>query len=141
MEQAIYQVVVSTFEELGFMFPLEEEEEAAPKTTGIGKIMISVEFNGPTSGSVLLEMQEGVAEELAENMLCDEVNESMILDVAGEAGNVICGNLLPMIYGESAVYNLEAPKFVNDFPGNTPEDSVAVNYESGQLALSFFENK
>lgn len=111
MEQALYQAAVLTFEELGFLFPVERSPEI--KVDKNNSVCVSVKFNGVRSGEMILSVENSLLPVLASNMLGDEDFEAEILhDALGELANVICGNTLPAIAGKNEIFRLEAPKIL-----------------------------
>ncbi|MEZ5305504.1 MAG: chemotaxis protein CheX [Pyrinomonadaceae bacterium] len=140
MKEALYQATVSTFEELGFLFPLMEDEE--PTATDDTWIHVNVAYHGNENGNLVVSFQNGVITTMAENML-DDVgeDEELILDVAGELGNVICGNVLPFVFGDQAVFNLDAPRFEEADNAIEPEASTKVEFEEGSVELKFYRDK
>jgi CheY-specific phosphatase CheX len=113
MEQALYQAAILTFEELGFMFPVErfEEDEFGESES----TRVSVKFSGRVSGEIILEIDNSILPTLASNMLgTDHLPEDpeILHDVLGELTNVICGNTLPSLAGKDEVFRLEPPRRV-----------------------------
>lgn len=110
MNQALYQAATLTFEELGFMFPIEAADPAgiAAKTCAT----VSVSFAGEFRGELILKVEKSVLPLMAANMLGEDTppDEAMQMDALGEIANVICGNTLPMIGGKKSVFRLSAPK-------------------------------
>lgn len=113
MEQALYQAAILTFEELGFMFPVErldDDEFGEDEST-----RVSVRFNGTLSGEIVLEIENSILPTIASNMLGTEdlpEDPEILHDVLGELTNVICGNTLPSIAGKDEVFRLEPPRRV-----------------------------
>lgn len=111
MEQALYQAAILTFEELGFMFPVEtpaDEEFDDASSTGV-----AVNFNGSISGAIVLRVENTILPTIASNMLGTEgpmEDQEILQDVLGELANVICGNTLPSIAGKQEVFKLEPPR-------------------------------
>ena len=112
MEQALLQSAGLTFEGLGFVFPteaLDDDQLAAPL-----QATVSVDFCGPFSGTLVLQLYGDLLPTIAMNMLGSDEPPSASLqrDALGEMGNVICGNVLPAIAGDRVVFNLRAPRVV-----------------------------
>ncbi|MEZ5427210.1 MAG: chemotaxis protein CheX [Pyrinomonadaceae bacterium] len=127
MEQALYQATILTFEELGFMFPMPDDEISGldPKTSSA----ISIDFDGEFEGQMVLQVESQMLPTIAENMLGEEtaLDEEIQRDALGEIANVICGNALPMIAGKKAVFKLRAPEFVEEFK-KTAEPKAAARF-------------
>lgn len=113
MEQALYQAAILTFEELGFMFPVENGDEVEFDSSK--SVNVSVGFNGTITGRLVLQVDNGVLPVLASNMLGVEepLEDELMRDVLGEFANVICGNALPTIAGKQEIFKLEPPQIVN----------------------------
>jgi len=105
----IYNAAVLTFEEMGFMFPVTENEAEPP--AGAPEATVCVQFNGPFSGGLVIKAYGGLLAALAANMLgeSDTPSEQQQLDALGEVANVICGNLLPSVAGTTEVFDLGTP--------------------------------
>lgn len=109
METALYQAAALTFEELGFLFPNKELEPGQQTATVDGTV--SVDFQGPFNGSLILRVCGAILPTIAANMLGEDDVPSVALqqDVLGELGNVICGNALPLMAGREVVFRLSPP--------------------------------
>ncbi len=103
------QVSASTFEDLGFLLPdadLSRIQLDAPLQAAA-----QVRFKGPFEGCLIVALHGEILAPLAANMLGEDSHPSPELqkDALGEIANVICGNILPPIAGESAVFRLSSP--------------------------------
>lgn len=103
------KAATSAFEQLGFFLPDQDlsEEQSEAEVTASSR----VRFRGPRSGVMEVVAAGPYLAELASNMLGDESAPSpeMVLDALGEISNVICGNVLPSLGGQEAVFDLSAP--------------------------------
>lgn len=110
IRSALVQAAATTFELLGFLVPDEEvtEEQAALPLDAACR----VRFRGPISGALEVEVSGPVLTEFAGNMLGSDTHPSRDVELAalGEAANIICGNVLPAIAGNRAVFDLSAPE-------------------------------
>lgn len=110
IRSALVQAAASTFELLGFLIP---DEEVVPEQEGLPlDAACRVRFRGPISGALEVEVSGPVLAEFAGNMLGSDGPPSREVELAalGEAANVICGNVLPAIAGNRAVFDLSAPE-------------------------------
>lgn len=111
LAHTLLQAAALTFEDLGFMLPtqkLDDQQKSLPLDTAV-----SVTFQGPCSGRLVILTCSEMLPMLAANMLGeDEASEQQQRDALGEIANVICGNMLPGIAGAKAVFNLGAPQFI-----------------------------
>ena len=117
-EQCLSRVTTATFEELALLFPeteLTDEQAAAPLD-----VAVLVNFRGPEPGRLLLRASECILPTIAANMLGAEQSGATPLqrDALGELANVICGNVLPAIFGADAIFHLDAPRLIE--PGYMP---------------------
>jgi hypothetical protein len=124
-------VVADTLEKLAFLFaaPLE-----GPAPEDMGELAtVRVRFSGPLCGAMQLSLSQPVLAELAANMLGADDGTALSADEQHDALreliNVICGNLLPLIGGSSAEFNIETPFIpaagVSDFGKFGPENAVS----------------
>jgi len=129
LEKKLYRAAASTFEGLGFMFPLAQDE--AGEFPQQPDAAVRVEFGGPFSGCLIVRSYGGLAGALAANMLGEfnAPSPQQQHDALGEAANVICGNLLPSIAGRAEVFDLGTPQAVQD-PG-APEPRPGQNIAAG----------
>ncbi len=140
MEQSLYQAAITTFEELGFVFPVEREADDE-KINGAESLSSAVAFNGEFSGTLVLEVERKVLPALASNMLGEDepFEETMLRDVLGELTNVICGNALPEIGGKAAIFKLDAPQVSekSDFSIN-PDATAKLDLEEGRADVLLY---
>jgi len=140
MEQALYQAAVLTFEELGFIFPIERlpEDEVEGDNVSVG-----VKFNGVFSGQIVLKVENTILPTLASNMLGDDENieDEILFDVLGELANVICGNALPAIAGKQEIFHLEAPQILakSDLP-KAPKAIACLDVEESKADVLLYIN-
>lgn len=126
--EALTQAAGLTFEELGFLFPTCE---TAPSDTTNFSHSVIVNFHGDGHGTMVLNVSPELLPVIAENILGDEETSKEIqLDALGEVANVICGNVLPMIFGKSSVIRMDAPEH-SEF--NSTEECA------GEIHLGFDE--
>jgi CheY-specific phosphatase CheX len=135
--QSLSRATTATFEDLALLFPeteLSPEQAVAPLD-----FSVSVEFRGPLTGRLVVRVSQSIMPAIAANMLGAEESKQLPLqrDALGEIGNVICGNVLPLIAGADKIFNLAAPIVVEG--GSLPqrdEDepvaSVQVGLEDGR---------
>ena len=109
MERFLSQALTATFEELALICPDTKLSDA--QSEALVDVAVSVSFNGPISGRLVLRASSEILPGVAENMLGanGEYSAAMQRDALGELANVICGNVLPMIGGAEAVFVLSAP--------------------------------
>ena len=104
-------VVADTLEKLAFLFAAPLEGPAPEDTQELATVR--VRFSGPLCGGMQLSLSQPVLAELAANMLGADDASALTTDEQHDALreliNVICGNLLPLIGGHSAEFNIQTP--------------------------------
>ena len=104
-------VVVDTLEKLAFLFAAPLEGPVPEDTRELATVR--VRFSGPLCGGMQLSLSRSVLAELAGNMLGADDGSALSADEQNDALreliNVICGNLLPMIGGGTAEFNIQTP--------------------------------
>lgn len=83
-----------------------------PPPASADRVGFAVAFSGPLAGTVYVRMPEVLTKIIAGNLLgADEpVEDWLARDTAGELANVICGHVLPTLFGSSAVFRIDAPR-------------------------------
>jgi hypothetical protein len=114
LSRKLVEVTADTLERLAFMFAFPAE--SAPAMDGERLETVRVEFNGPFCGGLELSLPAATLAELAVNMLGAEDGESLPTeqqhDALKELANVVCGNLLPVLAGDGAEFQLRPPGIV-----------------------------
>lgn len=109
----IEQVFTDVLETIAFMFgdavaPGELDPGAEPC------LCASMQFMGPSKGSISIAAPGGICPELASNIMGldmdDEVSEEQGQDALKELLNVACGQLLTNLDGDQVVYDLTIPE-------------------------------
>jgi hypothetical protein len=129
-----------TFEEMCFFFavPLltDEQRDARPEAA------MSVRFEGPMTGRLVVRLCGGMLGRLAANMMGDAADDAaMQRDALGEVANVVCGNLLPLIAGPGAAFVLEGaqPIVLLDTTTDGAEAAVQIGFdETGRADVLLF---
>lgn len=136
MEQYLSQTMAATFEELAFICPdtmLSGKQSEAPVD-----VAVSVSFDGPLSGRLILRASAEILPGIADNMLGTDgdYTPNIQRDALGELANVMCGNLLPMIGGVKSVFVLSAPHaYVTGGEAQTcvPTARASIGVDSGRV--------
>ncbi len=145
LETRIFRSAARTFEELTFLFTERGEDLPDVACPGArekcGRAQATIVFTGPLDGQLLLRVSENLLPELAANMLGedDQRPESERWDALGEVANVVCGNLLPGLAGNKAVFRLQAPRMeacgVEETPPEHLKARVPFTLEGGCVEL------
>lgn len=137
LETELYKAAVLTFEELGFLLPTPEIDEQ--QLNAQVEAAVSVEFEGPFSGTLLVKVCGGLLPTITANMLGEEniPSENQQYDALGEIANVICGNMLPGIAGSHEVFQVSPPQMA-EFTDLPPVAEVQVGLGQGRADLLLF---
>jgi hypothetical protein len=119
MDQAVAKILsivaLETLKKMAFIFGTYEEDDAITENEG-QFLGVQVDFKGPFSGTLALNISETILPELAGNMLgIDETGPISIdhqQDALREIANVVCGRLLPLIDGREAEFTIDQPQIL-----------------------------
>lgn len=141
LAKALYKAAALTFEDLGFLLPSSELEEVQKKASPT--IAAAVRFHGPVNGQVIVTICGPLLPTIAANMLGEEDHpaEPQQHDALREVGNVICGNMLPLIAGTTPVFNVELPEVVDPSTVGSvgePAASAEIGLEEGRAELRLY---
>jgi hypothetical protein len=139
-DEVLQSVAEETFESLAFLLPMPEPDDPVDAVSAI----VTVGFNGPFNGELILTIPQAVLVELTANMLgLDEDGDIAVetqQDALKELANVVCGNVLPGIAGTTAVFNVAAPQ-LNDaatphsYGGLSPAATARIHLDEGLATL------
>jgi CheY-specific phosphatase CheX len=108
------KIVSESLEKLAFMFFIPDSyREPLPFQNAL---TAEVSFAGVFSGRLAVVMTEPALKELAANMLgidIEAVEQNHLDDALKETANIICGNWLPVIGGDEAVFHIAAPRILS----------------------------
>jgi len=140
LETELFKAATLTFEELGFLLPTPEIDEQ--QLNAQVEAAVSVDFEGPFSGKLLVRVCGGLLPMIAANMLGEEnaPSKSLQYDALGEIANVICGNMLPGIAGSKDVFHVSSPKMVESID-SLPVAEVQVGLGLGRADLLLFVSR
>ncbi len=113
INNVISRIVIETLEQLAFMFSSPDDEVSPINSDSMA---VTVPFTGPFSGRLTMETTTSVIIELTANMLGideEDITAGQKTDALKETVNILCGNLLPAIGGDQAIFNINAPTIVN----------------------------
>ena len=132
LHQILTEVAETTFENLAFMFPMSDDGQGPPEQTGWASA--KVDFAGQFSGTLFVGVSQGILPALADNMLGTDKGSASVEDqhdALKELANIICGNLLPVIAGTQAVFNVHPPELCEGDAGQLNQcenQTVATSY-------------
>jgi CheY-specific phosphatase CheX len=142
----LWQATAQTFEELALLFPDAQLTDRQARAPFVATAV--VDFTGLMRGRLALRVSAEVLPAAAANMLGEEAGQQTPLqrDAIGELANVICGNVLPLVGGARAVFQLTAPRveLAEIIPVREPDRTAAVHahllvgLESGRAAVDLW---
>lgn len=141
-KEIIAESIVDIFEKVAFLFPMPADEETDMcGDPGNEMTCIGLSFHGHTKGESVLSLPTHLTREIAANMLGiddeDPDVDQKSLDAAKEILNIICGNILPRIYGEGPVFYLNAPYIIKNKENLFDESK---NYDISKIQLDVDES-
>jgi CheY-specific phosphatase CheX len=142
-EKILYRKAVLIFEELGFLMPCSNSGEYTSEED-LKTAMVS--FTGAFSGCLFVSVSSALLPLLYSNMIGEEGDNTHLLeqDTLCEIANIICGNVLPAIYGFKLVFHLDAPVLFNEsnlsqINSTFKEVSRAhIGFDSGRAEVALF---
>ena len=150
--EILSRVVAETLEQLAFLLSFPYDGQAKEELDS--SVAARVLFTGPFSGAIVIAVSAKVLSELTANMLgvdCEEETTSdQKEDALKETVNVICGNLLPVIAGKRAVFDIDVPKIITEgekikeaiekYDGLPPASKVTLDIDGAQFSLYLFRD-
>ncbi len=113
-QKVLGAIVSESMEKLAFMFFLSDSFREPILFQDA--VTAEVTFTGVFSGRLAVVMTEPALKELAANMLgidIEAVEQNHLGDALKETANIICGNWLPVIGGDEAVFHIAAPRILS----------------------------
>ncbi len=135
----LFEAASMVLEELCFLF--SDETGRGGRHTRPLELVASVAFTGPTSGRLEIKTYGGLVPVIAANMMGrDDTTPEERQDAMGEFANVLCGNLLPELAGQDAVYSIQHPETGSDENESDCESAAEINlvYDEGDLDLFLY---
>ncbi len=147
LNETLARVAEDVFESLAFVLPaFEDEPSAAPEAED--RTAATISFTGPFEGTLALNASSELLPAIAANMLGLDFGEvpsrEMQRDAFKELMNVICGNILPAIAGQQAVFDVAPAELPADnaipatVAGDPPLATAQLHMEEGWVDLLLF---
>jgi hypothetical protein len=137
---------IETFERLAYCFAEQGLSGDIPDVEV--DAVVGVTFHGPARGGVVLQLSGNVLGPMTANMLGvpDEPSHSQQLDALGEVVNIICGNILPRVAGNAAVFALGVPTRYPSWAAavsaiGSPSAVVRLDLEGGRADIAFVSSE
>lgn len=116
LEETLHAVTSRVLEQTAFMFPEPAEINDGFSFGECEMINATVKFDGEENGMISLIIPYELCRELSSNMLGEDIDKTdsdeREMDAAREVVNMIAGQVLTDLYGETAVFNLRPPETV-----------------------------
>lgn len=145
LKKILSRVAVRTLEQLAFIFSFpEDEKNNIHPDSAVG---VSISFEGAFSGFLSMIVSNQVLPELTANMLGVDDEETTVdqqYDAFKETINIICGNLLPAIFGKQIIFNIDSPEIIPGAEAIKKKDEykaasmVKLILDNGQCDLFLF---
>jgi CheY-specific phosphatase CheX len=113
-QAALNQALAEVFESLCFMVPRHASEAAVEPPLPEPCVVVLLDFSGAGHGTLCLSLSESLIAPVTSAMLGDDGEPSLDEQhlATCELANILCGNLLPRLAGQRAVFNLGTPRVV-----------------------------
>lgn len=137
---ALSRAIRDVFENLCFMMPAPRNS-VPPDAEQASRVVLAVDFRGAGVGSLHLVLPEPMVAAVASAMLGEDgpLELSEQYDAACELANIVCGNVLPLVAGERAVFDLSSPRVIATMDPGLGEHSdakVAVRLDEGLVSAT-----
>lgn len=110
---ALARAIREVFETMCFMLPASAGS-IPPQPASLSRVVLAVDFSGAGRGALHLTLPDSMVALVASSMLGEdgplELGEQY--DAVCELANVVCGNVLPLVAGERAVFDLASPRVI-----------------------------
>jgi CheY-specific phosphatase CheX len=111
LQQKLSEVLENVLEQFAFMFCDSTTPDEIPEPSGV-LLHTSMQFNGPSSGSLDMMTPQALAIEIAANAMGIEQEEEAAAgasDALRELLNIICGQMLTAFAGDEPVFDITIP--------------------------------
>lgn len=138
---ALGRAVRDVFENLCFMLPTPTSASIPPELGSLSRVVLAVDFTGAGRGSLHLMLPDSMIASVASSMLGEDgpLELSEQYDAVCELANIVCGNVLPLIAGERAVFDLSSPRVIATMGadlGDAFDASARVRLDEGLVCAS-----
>lgn len=144
--EILYDVTGDALEKLAFMFSQRDNAVSSHEADGV---VVLVTFEGPATGQVVAVAEKTTLQELTGNMMGidnGDISWEDQKDALKETVNILCGNLLPRIFGSDAIFSIQAPTVITTSELNAlcamhqPSAIVRLNLDEGYWTVYYFQN-
>jgi len=136
---ALSRAVGEVFENLCFMVPAPRST-LPPEPETLSRVVVAVDFRGDGHGVLHLIIPDSMIATVAGAMLGEDgpLELSEQYDAVCELSNIVCGNVLPLIAGERAVFDLSSPRVIatRDAGLGSLDASAKVPFDEGTVSAA-----
>ncbi len=117
---ALARAVREVFENLCFMLPSPSGVSIPPDAGSLSRVILAVDFSGAGRGALHITLPDSMITSVASAMLGEDgpLELSDQYDAVCELANIVCGNVLPLVAGERAVFDLASPRVIATMDAN-----------------------
>jgi CheY-specific phosphatase CheX len=138
---ALGRAVRDVFENLCFMLPTPSNASVPPDSGCSSRVVLAVDFSGAGRGTLHLTLPDSMVLPVASSMLGEDgpLELSEQYDAVCELANIVCGNVLPLIAGERAVFDLASPRVIATMDadlGDAFDATARVRLDEGLVCAS-----
>ena len=138
---ALSQALLDVFESLCFMLPRPARESLPPEQAGLSRLVVAVDFRGAGTGTLHLTLPDSMVASVATAMLGEDEAPPLPeqYDAVCELANIVCGNALPRIVGDRAVFDLASPRVIATMAadlGDLFDASARVHLDEGLVGAA-----
>jgi len=132
--EALRTAIVLAMERLCFASAEGFSEELPSAET----VEATVAFRGPVSGAVAIAIPQLALHSFVTALQLPEIAEDRLAraDFVSEIANIVCGNVVPRIFGRNSVYTLSPPELA--LPAGIPIAVAVVHFEAGSVAAMLY---
>jgi len=128
LDEALNEVTSNVLEQTAFVFTEPADMSDGLDFGDFEMVMMTLQYSGDEHGTVSLVLPVEFCRELSENMLgvdaVDTDSDDMHLDSAKELVNMIAGQLMTQLFGETAVLNLSPPQ-IRTLPNEELQEEIS----------------
>jgi CheY-specific phosphatase CheX len=123
------------------MLPSHPRMSLPPEAPSLSRVILAVDFGGAGRGALHLILPDSMIAPVASAMLGEDgpLELSEQYDAVCELANIVCGNVLPRIAGERAVFDLASPRVIATMDANLGDifdASARVQLDDGLVSAS-----
>ncbi|MFZ3046444.1 MAG: chemotaxis protein CheX [Desulfatirhabdiaceae bacterium] len=147
--EVLYDVTGDALEKLAFMFSQRDNATVPLPLNDADSVVVMVAFDGQITGQVVVVAEKITLRELTGNMMGiddGEIAWDDQKDALKETVNIICGNLLPRIFGVDWMFSILSPTVVTMSELNVmctlhpPSAAIGLNLDEGRWTVYYFQN-